>query len=1017
MARKTIKQRISLDGGKEVEAQLKQLGDAGEKAFDRIRKSAVQADFAKFGQSLGALGNSLQSMGQRLALAFAGITTVTTAAAVGLTRLAKSGADAADAAGKAAQAAGLQIDAYGRLAFAAEQNDVAAEAFGAAMSKLNKAIGEAAAGGKEAAAKFSALGVSIKDTHGRLRPTEDIVHDLAGAFAKLPDGAKKSAAAINVFGKSGASLLPFLNEGKQGLIDLGQQAEKLGIVFTAADSDIGDAMGDALSEVSRASQGIGNQLGLLFAPTITAGAERLRDVLIANRDAILGFARTIADTALPIVQDLISALAGDDKAVKNIWVLEWRDAVVDFGKSAKAAITDIFVPAMQAFRKVLDTAAEGIRLFTGINIDGTMLAIALAVGQASGAFRVLYAAIVLAKDALLLLMRNPILAAATAVAAGIALWATRTDTATAAMEKHEGVVGRVEEAYRKAGLEVAKMTQEVRDRLLLEARDSLDKTQKALATSLDEARASLSQWDGSISKLADPMFELVRQFKAGTLSIEDFQKGISRLGAADPRLNTLAQQMLQITDNSAKLSGSVRKDGDTIALLEGRMTDAAFRAKYFADQQNVVAAATADAGQKVAETTKKVEALGKTITVHSSDGGKPVQQTFDLVDGVAKAADASKQSLDGVSESAAKAGENVAKVKDDVSNLIIHVPDELKGQPTVADAMTQGLSDVPAAAKAAADGVIAEVSRVPQAVAGALSGGVQQGQGGTGGTGGTGGDGTQQQAQPTGGIADTLAKPFEEARDRIAAALIAVPTAVTTALQAVQTAVAEGGAALGDALVTPFEAMATKIAEILERMTSAVRAQFDEMLASVRSTVASLQSAVAQLESLAARAEAAAARAKAATSGGDGNGLATGGLVGRFAGGGRVSGPGTSTSDSIPARLSVGEFVIRASAVGKYGAELFAMLNRGLLPVDFLDRLKFAAGGAVSALTGGMGMPRLVPAFADGGQVAATGGRPINLTFDGQSYQMIAPEDVADRLAKHQGRQGLRKAGKKPSWR
>ncbi|UIY25882.1 hypothetical protein LZK76_10820 [Rhizobium leguminosarum] len=255
MARKTIKQRISLDGGKEVEAQLKQLGDAGEKAFDRIRKSAVQADFAKFGQSLGAFGNSLQTMGKRLALAFAGVTTVTTAAAAGLANLAKSGADAADAAGKAAQAAGLQIDAYGRLAFAAEQNDVAAEAFGAAMSKLNKAIGEAATGGKEAAAKFSALGVSIKDTHGRLRPTEDIVRDLAGAFAKLPDGAKKSALAINFFGKSGASLLPFLNEGKQGLIDLGAQAEQLGIVFTDAESNIGDAMGDALAEVSRASQG------------------------------------------------------------------------------------------------------------------------------------------------------------------------------------------------------------------------------------------------------------------------------------------------------------------------------------------------------------------------------------------------------------------------------------------------------------------------------------------------------------------------------------------------------------------------------------------------------------------------------------------------------------------------------------------------------------------------------------------------------------------------------------------
>ena len=35
----------------------------------------------------------------------------------------------------------------------------------------------------------------------------------------------------------------------------------------------------------------------------------------------------------------------------------------------------------------------------------------------------------------------------------------------------------------------------------------------------------------------------------------------------------------------------------------------------------------------------------------------------------------------------------------------------------------------------------------------------------------------------------------------------------------------------------------------------------------------------------------------------------------RVAGGGEISGPGTSTSDSIPAMLSDGEFVMNAKAV------------------------------------------------------------------------------------------------------
>lgn len=69
--RDTIKQRISLDGGKEIQADLKALGEAGEKAFDKIRKAALKADFAKFGDSLNKFGKDLATVGRRFALAFA----------------------------------------------------------------------------------------------------------------------------------------------------------------------------------------------------------------------------------------------------------------------------------------------------------------------------------------------------------------------------------------------------------------------------------------------------------------------------------------------------------------------------------------------------------------------------------------------------------------------------------------------------------------------------------------------------------------------------------------------------------------------------------------------------------------------------------------------------------------------------------------------------------------------------------------------------------------------------------
>jgi TP901 family phage tail tape measure protein len=63
-------------------------------------------------------------------------------------------------------------------------------------------------------------------------------------------------------------------------------------------------------------------------------------------------------------------------------------------------------------------------------------------------------------------------------------------------------------------------------------------------------------------------------------------------------------------------------------------------------------------------------------------------------------------------------------------------------------------------------------------------------------------------------------------------------------------------------------------------------------------------------------------------------------LVPKAAIGGHITGPGSGTSDSIPAMLSNGEYVIRANAVKTIGVNTLDKLNQA-------DRLGFAAGGMV----------------------------------------------------------------------
>ena len=83
------------------------------------------------------------------------------------------------------------------------------------------------------------------------------------------------------------------------------------------------------------------------------------------------------------------------------------------------------------------------------------------------------------------------------------------------------------------------------------------------------------------------------------------------------------------------------------------------------------------------------------------------------------------------------------------------------------------------------------------------------------------------------------------------------------------------------------------------------------------------------------------------------DGFATGGHATGY-----VTGPGTATSDSIPAWLSNGEFVVKASSVDKIGLDRLWYMNRyGQLPA-------FADGGHVH-------YSQAAPRYAGGGYFSA----------------------------------------------
>jgi hypothetical protein len=100
--------------------------------------------------------------------------------------------------------------------------------------------------------------------------------------------------------------------------------------------------------------------------------------------------------------------------------------------------------------------------------------------------------------------------------------------------------------------------------------------------------------------------------------------------------------------------------------------------------------------------------------------------------------------------------------------------------------------------------------------------------------------------------------------------------------------------------------------------------------------------------------------------------------AGGLASGGLVRGSGTGTSDSIPALLSNGEYVLKAAAAKRIGEPMLNMLNKGETP-------RFAAGGlvtgpALSSLgVGGLALAGGLPARGKSGSVVEQGSVQNNI--------------------------------------
>lgn len=368
--------RAKVDGLAQIDGLTRSLDKANNQA------SGLSGAFSKLG-----------GMAKNAGIAIAGLGA---AAVGGLAVLGKNAIDAADNLNDLSQRTGVGVETLSKFGAAAEDSGSSIEEVAKAMGKLSKGIVDPSSKVNEA---LRSIGISSTDTQGKIRSVDQVMLDIADKFSKLPDGAQKTALAMEIFGKSGANLIPMLNGGREAM-------SQYSATITQEMAEAADRFNDAINMIMRELAGPFNQAIAASLPYITQLAQQLGAALPGAIAALV-----------PILTGFLGTLAQIGQ-----WFATLTPQQQGFVAGA-AALTVAFIalaPAITAIITVLTTFGP---LVAGI--AAAIVGIPAVIAGWAGAIGPLVAGLGSLGQILVAVFSGPVGWVALAVAAGVAIYAFR----------------------------------------------------------------------------------------------------------------------------------------------------------------------------------------------------------------------------------------------------------------------------------------------------------------------------------------------------------------------------------------------------------------------------------------------------------------------------------------------------------------------------------------------------------------------------------------------------------------
>lgn len=223
----------------------------------------VRELFAKLGFKLDQKGLKQFESGLDQAKAgLKGIATIAAAGGASIIALATHTAHAAEEVTKLSTRTGVATDELQGLMHAAKLSDVETDQLAMGLTFLNRHMFEARNGGKEAAKAFQQLSPAVANAVRRGAGAGEVFKLTADAMQSIQDPAKRTALAVEIFGRSGATLIPFLVKGGASIESFAEEAKNLGIIFDHEALEASDKFNDSLKLMGQFAKGLKNIIGV-----------------------------------------------------------------------------------------------------------------------------------------------------------------------------------------------------------------------------------------------------------------------------------------------------------------------------------------------------------------------------------------------------------------------------------------------------------------------------------------------------------------------------------------------------------------------------------------------------------------------------------------------------------------------------------------------------------------------------------------------------------------------------------